>query len=100
MFASVMWWDERMKAARIVVLGLALGAGGLAAMLMSGGNDAPPPAPAPAPVAQLETVDVLVAKNEVSVGQALNAGDMGWQQWPSASAGTFIRKTDRPDAPS
>jgi pilus assembly protein CpaB len=87
-----------MKAARLVVLGLAVGAGGLAALLMSGGSDQPPPAPAPAPVAQLETADVLVAKNEIGVGQALNAGDLGWQQWPAASAGSFIRRADRPDA--
>ncbi len=66
-------------------------------MLMSGG-DPPPSAPAPAPVAQLETVDVLVAKNEVSVGQSLQAGDMGWQQWPAVSAGSFIKRSDRPQA--
>jgi pilus assembly protein CpaB len=87
-----------MKAARIVVLGLALGAGGLAALLMSGGPEAPPPAPAPAPVVQLDTVDVLVAKNEISIGHSLSGGDLGWQQWPSASAGSFIKRTDRPDA--
>jgi len=86
-----------MKAARIVVLGLALGAGGLAALLMSGGEP-PPPAPAPPPVAQLDTVDVLVAKNEIGIGHSLSGGDLGWQQWPSVSAGSFIRRTDKPDA--
>src|SRR5262245_35354828 len=93
----VVTWDVRMKAARIVVLGLALGAGGLAAVLMSGGSDQPPP-PAPAPVAQLDTVDVLVAKNEIGIGQSVNAGDMAWQQWPATSAASFIRRSDRPDA--
>lgn len=86
-----------MKTARVVVLGLALGAGGLAALLMSGGSDQPP-APPPAPVAQLETADVLVAKNEIGVGQSLTAGDLAWQQWPKASAGSFIQRSDRPDA--
>jgi pilus assembly protein CpaB len=86
-----------MKAARIVVLSLAVGAGGLAALLMSGEPD-PTPAPAPAPVAQLETADVLVAKSEINVGQALAASDLGWQQWPAASASAFIRRSDRPDA--
>lgn len=85
-----------MKAARIVVLGLALGAGGLAAVLMSGGSEQPPPPPAP--VAQLDTVDVLVAKNEIGIGQTVNAGDMAWQQWPSTSASSFIRRSDRSDA--
>src|SRR5262245_46515471 len=87
-----------MKAARIVVLGLALGAGGLAAMLMSGGPEAPPPPPPPKPVVQLETVDVLVAKGDIGVGHSLGGGDLVWQQWPAASAGSFIRRSDRPDA--
>jgi pilus assembly protein CpaB len=87
-----------MKAARIVVLGLALSAGGLAAVLMSGGPDQPPPAPPPAPVAQMETVDVLVAKIDIGIGHSLAGGDLTWQQWPAASAGTFIRRSDRPEA--
>ena len=66
-------------------------------MLMSGGEP-PPPAPAPPPVAQLDTVDVLVAKNEIGIGHSLSGGDLGWQQWPSVSAGSFIRRTDKPDA--
>src|SRR5262245_11060249 len=91
-------WDvERMKAARIVVLGLALGAGGLAALLMSGG-ERPPPAPAPPPGAQLDTVDVLVASKDIGIGYSLSGGDLAWQKWPSSSAGSFIRRPDRPDA--
>jgi len=66
-------------------------------LLMSGGEP-PPPAPAPPPVAQLDTVDVLVAKNEIGIGHSLSGGDLGWQQWPSVSAGSFIRRTDKPDA--
>lgn len=86
-----------MKAARLVVLGVALAAGGVAAMLASGHHDAPPPAaPAPPPLA---TVDVLVAKNDLERGHVIADGDVDWQTWPAASANpNFIKKTDRPDA--
>ena len=40
-----------MKAARILVLGVALAAGGAAAFLVSGDDEKKPEAPAPAPVA-------------------------------------------------
>jgi pilus assembly protein CpaB len=86
-----------MKAARIVVLGVALAAGGIAAFLASGHHEAPPPPPAAAP--PLETVDILVAKNDLSRGQVIAEGDVGWQTWPTVAANpSFIRKTDRPDA--
>ncbi len=85
-----------MKAARLVVLGVALAAGGVAALLASGHRDAPPPA---APQPQIATVDVLVAKNDLSRGQVIGDGDIDWQPWPTTSANpNFIRKTDRPDA--
>jgi pilus assembly protein CpaB len=87
-----------MKTARIVVLGIALSAGGVAAYLASGGSEAPKVEPA-APVAQLPTVDVLVAKNDIGLGQNVKPEDMQWQTWPQATASNaFIRKTDRPDA--
>jgi pilus assembly protein CpaB len=87
-----------MKTARIVVLGIALSAGGVAAYLASSGYEAPKVEPA-APVAQLQTVDVLVAKNDIGLGQNVKPEDMQWQTWPQATASNaFIRKTDRPDA--
>jgi pilus assembly protein CpaB len=87
-----------MKAARIVVLVVALGAGGVAALLMAGRSDLPAPV-APTPAARVDTVDVLVAKNDLGIGQALAPDDMAWQAWPAASANAaFIKKSDRPDA--
>jgi pilus assembly protein CpaB len=87
-----------MKAARLIVLGVALAAGGVAAMLASGGHRQPEPPKAPAPP-PLATVDVLIAKSDLDTGQVVGAQDVGWQTWPAASAGSnFIRKTDRPDA--
>lgn len=89
--------SERMKAARLVVLTVAIAAGGVAAML-AGRSEKPPEAPAPVVVKQ-ETVDILVAKNNIGMGQLLNAGEMAWQAWPKeASTGNFIRKSDRPTA--
>jgi len=87
-----------MNTARIVVLAIALGAGGIAAYLASGSGDKPPPAE---PVAQLPTVDVLVAKGEINLGQTVKAEDMQWQTWPTASASaSFVKRSDRPDAPN
>src|SRR5665213_3949177 len=85
-----------MNTARIVVLTIAVGAGGVAAYLASGSDDKPAPA---APVAQLQTVDVLVAKSDIGLGQTVAPEDMQWQTWPAATASnTFIRRNDRPDA--
>jgi pilus assembly protein CpaB len=92
-----MWKVKRMNTARIVVLAIAIGAGGIAAYLASGSSEAPPPA---APVAQLPTVDVLVAKNEIGLGQTVKPEDLLWQTWPAASASSaFIKRTDKPEAP-
>ncbi len=87
-----------MKPARLIVLGIALAAGGVAAMLASG-NRQPEAPKGPPPPPPLATVDVLVAKSDLNTGQVVGAGDVGWQTWPAASAGShFIRKPDRPDA--
>jgi pilus assembly protein CpaB len=89
-----------MNIARIVVLIIALGAGGVAAYLASGnGFDRKPPVVEP--VAQLQTVDVLVAKSDIALGQVVKPEDMQWQSWPAATASNiFIRRNARPDAPT
>ena len=86
-----------MYTARIVVLIIALGAGGVAAYLASG-TDNKPAAPVQ-PVAQLETVDVLVAKSDIGLGQTTKPDDLQWQTWPKgAASGFFIKRNERPDA--
>jgi pilus assembly protein CpaB len=91
-----MWKVKRMNTARIVVVTIALGAGGVAAYLASGSDPKPQVA---APVAQLPTVDVLVAKADIPLGQPVGPGDVQWQTWPADTAsGSFIKRTDRPDA--
>lgn len=84
-----------MNTARIVVLTIAVGAGGLAAYLASGSDRKPQPAP----VAQMQTVDVLVAKADIPLGKTLTANDLQWQTWPAAAASaSFVRRDSRPDA--
>jgi len=87
--------SERMNPARIVVLTIALGAGGVAAYLARG-SDKPLPSES---VAQLQTVDVLVAKSDIGLGQSVTAENLQWQTWPAATASNnFIRRNDRPEA--
>src|SRR6184192_2254550 len=84
-----------MNTARIVVLTIALIAGGVAAYLASGIGDKPPPTEA----ITLQTVDVLVAKSDIGLGQTVTAEAVQWQTWPAATASnSFIRRNDRPDA--
>jgi pilus assembly protein CpaB len=64
-----------MKAARLVVLGVAVAAGGLAALLAGGGGEKPVPE-APKPTAQLETTDILVAKTDIGAGPPVSAQEL------------------------
>lgn len=84
-----------MKPARIIVLAIALVAGGLAFML-SGGE----PPPAPIQIVQSQDVtDVLVAKGEIGVGRAVAPEDLSWAAWPNKAAGPlYITKNARPNA--
>ena len=87
-----------MKAARLVVLVVAVAAGGVAALLAGRGGDEPPPA-APVQTVKMDTVDILVAKGDIQLGQAVSAQDMQWQQWPTQAASpAFVRRTDKADA--
>ncbi|MBR1156475.1 hypothetical protein [Bradyrhizobium sp. JYMT SZCCT0428] len=66
-----MWKVKRMNTARIVVLTIAIGAGGT---YPASGSDHQPAAPEPA--AQLQTVDIPVAKGDIGPGQPLKPVDM------------------------
>ncbi len=86
-----------MKAARVVVLTVALAAGGIAALL-AGRSEKPPEAKKPE-ASKVATVDVLVAKSDIGMGQSLSPGDLEWQAWPAGTTtGNFIRKPDQPNA--
>jgi pilus assembly protein CpaB len=85
-----------MKAARLVVLGVAVAAGGVAALLA--GRSDKPPEQKPQQV-KIDTVDILVAKSDIPMGNTLAAGDMQWQAWPAdTNISNAIKKKDQPDA--
>ncbi|HET9904642.1 MAG TPA: Flp pilus assembly protein CpaB [Xanthobacteraceae bacterium] len=86
-----------MRPARIIVLLIAVVAGGLAALLASRSNN--PSAPAPAPVAKIDTVEVLVAAKDISLGQVVGPQDVKWQEWPkSAASAVFVRRDAKANA--
>ncbi|MEA2980887.1 MAG: pilus assembly protein CpaB [Alphaproteobacteria bacterium] len=85
-----------MKAARILVLAVALAAGGAAAFLVGTEDEKKPEAPA---AAQMETTDVLIAKSDIGMGTAISSQDLQWQAWPAATTGeSYITRKDKPDA--
>ena len=85
-----------MNIARIVVLTIALSAGGVAAYLARGTDEKSRPAE---PVAQLPTVEILVAKSDIGLGQSVKPEDLQWQIWPAATAsGNLINRAGKADA--
>src|SRR4051795_7965172 len=85
-----------MNIARIVVLTIALSAGGVAAYLARGTDDKARPAE---PVAQLPTVEILVAKIDIGLGQIVKPEDLQWQPWPTVAAtGNVINRASNAEA--
>ncbi|MGL4555933.1 MAG: Flp pilus assembly protein CpaB [Afipia sp.] len=83
-----------MNTARIVVLAIAVCAGGAAAYLASGSDPKPVAAPS-----TMDTTDVLVARTDIPLGQTVTPDDIAWQNWPSSTASSnFIRRNDQPEA--
>ncbi|WP_106753934.1 Flp pilus assembly protein CpaB [Pannonibacter carbonis] len=69
-----------MKYARLLVLGVALGAGLLAArMVMTSGSEE---IVADAPTAVPTTLPVLVASRDIKLGDQIGQGDFSWVDWP------------------
>ena len=85
-----------MNIARVVVLIIALSAGGVAAYLARGTEEKP--SPAAEPVAQLPTVEVLVAKSDIGLGQPVKPEDLQWQAWPASGGNNLINRSSRADA--
>jgi pilus assembly protein CpaB len=88
-----------MKPARLAVLGIAIAAGGAAAYLASRPEAPPVTTGVAPPQAPADTVDVLVAKRDIGMGQSLSPQDIAWAPWPaSAPNSAYVRKANRPDA--
>lgn len=79
---------------RILVLGIAVVAAGVAAFLvntMLSANNGPAVASAPGP--SLSVTEVLVASRNLSIGQAVGSSDLRWQAWPEeALTASYITK--------
>ena len=84
-----------MNIARVVVLTIALSAGGVAAYLARGTDEKSRPAE---PVAQLPTVEILVAKSDIGLGQPVKPEDLQWQAWPASGANNLINRAGKADA--
>lgn len=85
-----------MKHARLLVLGIAIGAGLLAARMVLSSRAPERPAPVQTSTAEQATVAVLVATRDIRPGEQLQAQDLKWMDWPKAvvPAGAFIRDKD------
>lgn len=88
-----------MKLFRVLVLVVALAAGGIAAYLaMNMGPSLETPTVVElAP--QIQTQDVLVAAADIRQGQSLSIDNLRWQRWPDEAINPgYIQKQSRPDA--
>lgn len=89
-----------MRTSRIILLLVALLAGGLAAYLATR-NDAPQQTvvEGPTQVVQEARAQILVAKTAIGVGQRLTEGTVEWQDWPElAVRPEYVNKAVVPDA--
>jgi pilus assembly protein CpaB len=90
-----------MRPARILLLLVALIAGGLAAFLATRGGTPPQTVVETVAVPQHTETQVLVAKQPIGVGQRLDAASVEWQDWPeSAVRPEYITSAKSPDAPA
>ncbi len=85
-----------MKGARIIVLTVALAAGGIAALLAGRFNNKPVTQTA---AHNVDSSKILVAKTNLPSGKVISPQDLDWAAWPmTAPSGNFIRKNNQPDA--
>lgn len=88
-----------MKHARLLVLGIAIGAGFLAARMVMSSRAPEQPAPVQAEVATQPTVPVLIVTRDVKPGELVQSHDLKWVDWPRdvVPAGAVTRDL-QPDA--
>jgi pilus assembly protein CpaB len=78
-----------MNLARILVLAVALLAGGIAAWLV-GGRPAATTVPV---VVEAPSTEVLVAARNIGLGQVVVADDLAWRKWPPDAVEGFIARS-------
>ena len=88
-----------MRVSRIVLLLVALLAGGLAMYLALNSGGQPPPESPPEQVAQVPHDQVLVAKTDIGIGERLGPDNLVWQDWPqNALQSGYITVSATPQA--
>ncbi len=86
-----------MSKTRFIVMGVALGAAGLAAFLANGFLAAPPKKEV-VEVNKIAMTSVLATLKDIQVGDILDASNLGWKQWPSDRVTpAMITQTGRSD---
>ncbi|MCF4097472.1 Flp pilus assembly protein CpaB [Maritalea mediterranea] len=89
-----------MKPARLILVLVALVAGGLAAFFALNTGNRPEPAPQIAEEEPVQQVRVLIASRSIGVGEYLTPSAVSWQVWPEdAIQPEFITDDRLPDAP-
>lgn len=88
-----------MKPARIIILGVAVAAAGMAGFLAMQMANRPAPQTQKVVTAKEPTVNVLVAADNLPTGTRLQPRSMSWQAWPQGAIATgSITDTQRPNA--
>ncbi len=86
-----------MKRARIIVLAIAVIAAGAAALLARSMMSGPPKTRIVE--RNVDTTEVLVAADDIALGDSVRASDLKWQAWPTdAATGGYIIRASKPDA--
>lgn len=87
-----------MRRARLIVFAIAILAAGMAALLANGflGGRTK----TKLVEKEINTIDVLVARKAIGLGERFKAADFGWQPWPKAAASEsgYITKAAQPNA--
>ena len=90
-----------MKPARIILLLVAIIAGGLAAFLVTRGGTPTTQIVTNEVIQQEAKTQILVAKSQIGMGERLTADTVAWQDWPEgALRPEYVTITAMPDAPS
>jgi pilus assembly protein CpaB len=90
-----------MKPARIILLLVALVAGGLAAFLVTRGGRPAPQQVVQTEVVQEEKTQILVAKTPIGMGERLSEVSLEWQDWPQGAVRPeYVTIAAMPEAPS
>ncbi len=87
-----------MRRARLIVFAIAILAAGMAALLANGflGGRTK----TKVLEKEINTIDVLVARKAIGLGERFKAADFGWQPWPKSAAAEsgYITKSAQPNA--